>query len=142
MSAMNRIANIIGFIAMLLTPVLASASNGFLSENSRPEKFLGQREIHRVLATVNAETHRVCDDSCREHAADRVVAPKTAIPSTGQFSKNDDNTQVVIKWTNYNDDISIYKPDAINISVPDAIRLEPGAIKIVQNIGKDNKTDK
>jgi hypothetical protein len=60
-------------IALLLAPALASASSGILSENSRPEKNLGQAEIHRVSAGVNAEKHRVCDDFYREHAADYFV---------------------------------------------------------------------
>jgi hypothetical protein len=71
---MKRIVRIIGFVTLLfLTPAIASASNGFLGENSRPEKNLGQAGIHRASAALNAELHRVCDDFYRRHAADYFV---------------------------------------------------------------------
>ncbi len=74
---MSRSATIIGFIALLVVPALASASNGFLSENSRQEKNLGQPVIHLALQRLNTEAHQVYVNSCPEHAADLVVAPET-----------------------------------------------------------------
>jgi hypothetical protein len=73
---------------LLLLPELASASNSFLSENSRLEKNLGHREIHQASPRLNAETHRVCDDSCQKHAADCVVAPKTALAGEEAAASN------------------------------------------------------
>jgi hypothetical protein len=70
----------VGWIVVLLllcTAGDASATNGFLSENSRQEKNLGQAEIHWEIATLNAESQRVCDDSCFEHAAGSVVGSNT-----------------------------------------------------------------
>jgi hypothetical protein len=74
---MRRIAAIIGFIALLLVSALASASNGFLSENSRRKKNLGQAGIHRDFSDLNAEFHWVCVNYCPKHAANLFVAPKS-----------------------------------------------------------------
>ncbi len=52
------------------------ANNRSVSENSRPEKILGQGKIHQDFPELNAERYWIYVNSCPEHAADLFVAPK------------------------------------------------------------------
>jgi hypothetical protein len=67
-------AQIAVMLALVLTST-TSASSGFLAGNScRGENSL-EDGFHRGQASANAGTQWVCEECCRERAADCVVAP-------------------------------------------------------------------